>query len=96
MQAAGYADTKPIDTNDTRQGRAQNRRVEILVLREDYETIQSAEETPQAPEEAAAAQDDELAEAETGTEADTAVEIGPIAEPAGSEEHAESLETGGD
>jgi chemotaxis protein MotB len=29
---AGYADTRPIDTNETAQGRARNRRVEILVL----------------------------------------------------------------
>jgi chemotaxis protein MotB len=30
--AAGYADTKPIESNDTESGRAKNRRVEILVL----------------------------------------------------------------
>ena len=30
--AAGYADTKPIESNDTEMGRAKNRRVEILVL----------------------------------------------------------------
>jgi chemotaxis protein MotB len=39
MQAAGYADTMPVASNDTRQGRARNRRVEILVLREEYETF---------------------------------------------------------
>jgi len=33
--AAGYADTKPIGTNDNAQGRAKNRRVEILVLSRD-------------------------------------------------------------
>jgi chemotaxis protein MotB len=33
LQAAGYADTRPIDSNATRQGRARNRRVEIIVLR---------------------------------------------------------------
>lgn len=30
--AAGYADTKPIESNETEGGRAKNRRVEILVL----------------------------------------------------------------
>jgi chemotaxis protein MotB len=30
--AAGYADTKPIATNDTPEGRSKNRRVEILIL----------------------------------------------------------------
>lgn len=30
--AAGYADTKPADTNDTEEGRARNRRVEIKIL----------------------------------------------------------------
>ncbi len=33
LQAAGYADTRPLDTNATREGRARNRRVEIIVLR---------------------------------------------------------------
>jgi chemotaxis protein MotB len=39
MQAAGYADTMPVASNDTRQGRARNRRVEILILREEYEAF---------------------------------------------------------
>ena len=33
LGAAGYADTRPIDTNDTKAGRARNRRVEIIILR---------------------------------------------------------------
>lgn len=33
LQATGYADTRPVDTNATDAGRAANRRVEVLVLR---------------------------------------------------------------
>lgn len=33
LAAAGYAETRPVATNTTRQGRARNRRVELLVLR---------------------------------------------------------------
>lgn len=32
LSAAGYADTQPIATNDTGEGRAQNRRVDMVVL----------------------------------------------------------------
>lgn len=39
LQAAGYADTMPIASNDTRQGRQRNRRVELLVLREESEPL---------------------------------------------------------
>jgi len=38
LQAAGYADTLPVDTNKTREGKANNRRVEILILREEAES----------------------------------------------------------
>jgi len=31
LQAAGFADTRPIDSNDTEAGRARNRRVEVIV-----------------------------------------------------------------
>lgn len=32
LAAAGYADTQPVAGNDTEEGRAQNRRIEIIVL----------------------------------------------------------------
>ncbi len=32
LAAAGYADTQPVAANDTDEGRAQNRRIEIIVL----------------------------------------------------------------
>ena len=51
LQAAGYADTVPVATNDTRQGRAQNRRVEILILREEGEAYQPSTEQSSVIEE---------------------------------------------
>jgi chemotaxis protein MotB len=32
MAVAGYADTAPVSSNDTDEGRARNRRVDIVVL----------------------------------------------------------------
>ena len=32
LAIAGYADTAPVDTNDTEEGRARNRRVDIVIL----------------------------------------------------------------
>ena len=31
VTVVGYADSKPIATNDTREGRAKNRRIEVIV-----------------------------------------------------------------
>lgn len=42
LSAAGYADTRPVDTNATREGRARNRRVELIVLRATGEKLPAA------------------------------------------------------
>jgi chemotaxis protein MotB len=34
MSITGYADTAPVDTNDTAEGRTRNRRCDILILNE--------------------------------------------------------------
>ena len=31
VSVSGYADTRPIDTNDTPAGRAKNRRIEVII-----------------------------------------------------------------
>jgi chemotaxis protein MotB len=49
LSAAGYADTRPVDSNATREGRARNRRVELLVLRGTGESL-----PPAMPERSAA------------------------------------------
>jgi Flagellar motor protein len=45
LKASGYADTRPIASNATPEGRAQNRRVEIVIL-----NIKGAELTKQTPQ----------------------------------------------
>jgi chemotaxis protein MotB len=45
LKASGYADTKPIASNATPEGRAQNRRVEIVIL-----NIKGSELTKQGPQ----------------------------------------------
>ncbi|SHK15846.1 OmpA/MotB family protein [Thermocrinis minervae] len=45
LKAAGYADTRPIAPNTTPEGRAQNRRVEIVIL-----NIKGSELTQQTPQ----------------------------------------------
>jgi chemotaxis protein MotB len=36
MAIAGYADTAPADSNDTQEGRAHNRRVDIVILNQKF------------------------------------------------------------
>jgi len=47
MAISGYAESKPVATNDTEQGRAQNRRVDILIMNE--RGVQGEPGRPPAP-----------------------------------------------
>ena len=40
MAIAGYADTAPLDSNDTPEGRAHNRRVDIVILNQQVKSIE--------------------------------------------------------
>jgi chemotaxis protein MotB len=39
LQAIGYADTKPVDTNETDEGRQRNRRVQLMIMSAIPETV---------------------------------------------------------
>ena len=43
---AGYADTIPVDSNDTDEGRAHNRRVDIVVVNRNMLVLDSGPKTP--------------------------------------------------
>lgn len=39
LSAAGFADSKPVASNDTQEGKAQNRRIEIVLLPQDVDRV---------------------------------------------------------
>ncbi|HTQ57539.1 MAG TPA: flagellar motor protein MotB [Bryobacteraceae bacterium] len=49
LAIAGYADTIPVDSNDTVEGRAHNRRVDIVILAQRVQVKATAEPEPRAP-----------------------------------------------
>jgi chemotaxis protein MotB len=51
MAIAGYADSMPVDSNDTEEGRAHNRRVDVVILNQQVimKNSQSVEPTPSTP-----------------------------------------------
>jgi len=69
LSAIGYGEFRSIDTNDTKEGRARNRRVEIIILpremtKKSYEEVQS-----RISEEAKAAEESKPQASESATEA---------------------------
>jgi chemotaxis protein MotB len=52
MAIAGYADTAPLDSNDTQEGRAHNRRVDVVILNQQVKSIEPGSvpsDTPTPP-----------------------------------------------
>jgi chemotaxis protein MotB len=73
LQAAGYADTLPRAENTTREGRAKNRRVELLVLREEnVSALDWAKQVSQLDSDTPI-QDEPPAEATVGNEPQTSL-----------------------
>ncbi|MCC7476936.1 OmpA family protein [bacterium] len=82
LSAAGYADTRPLGNNETREGRATNRRVEIVILRQQGEdsTAKAAAAEPADEHEAPTGHEHEAQPAQEHEAAG-----GAHKEPAGSE-----------
>lgn len=88
LQAAGYADTMPIAPNDTRQGRQRNRRVELLVLREESEPLarwQQERGLESAGEATVIAEPAAAEEQAVGSETTEEAPVEPQPEPEGAE-----------
>jgi chemotaxis protein MotB len=52
MAIAGYADTAPLDSNDTQEGRAHNRRVDVVILNQQVKSTEGGSvpsDTPTPP-----------------------------------------------
>jgi chemotaxis protein MotB len=49
LAIAGYAETMPVDSNDTAEGRAHNRRVDLVILNQRIQLQNSVEPKPTAP-----------------------------------------------
>lgn len=52
MSAVGYGEFRPLAANDTPEGRARNRRVDLIILRSTYDAVEPKNTTParQAPD----------------------------------------------
>ena len=49
MAIAGYADTAPLDSNDTQDGRAHNRRVDVVILNQQVKSTEGGSVPSGAP-----------------------------------------------
>jgi flagellar motor protein MotB len=50
LAIAGYADTVPVDSNDTPEGRAHNRRVDLVILNQNVLVADPGAVQPKTPQ----------------------------------------------